>query len=443
MLSALSGSTSLASLVVAADDIKLPRLFNKPNDLNKPKDIAKDEDYWRRVRQFYSVTDDVINLENGYWGIMSDPVLKAYQANTEMVNRNNTNFARRQWGEHFNNLHKNVADFLNLDPQEVVLTRGATEALQALIGGYNQLKPGDKVLYADLDYSEMKNAIRWLEDRRGVKVVKINFPEPANWDNVIELYQKTFDQHPEIKLMLMTHLNNWTGLICPVKQIASMAKKRGIDIILDAAHSVGHIDFDIRDLGCDFVGVNLHKWVGAPIGCGVMVINKQRIRDIDDYMGKTSAEATAKTSGADQSAPEKQPSILDRIDTGTANFAAYMTIPKAIEFHQQIGTKIKQARLKYLRDIWVNQVRGIKGIQIMTPDDNHMVGALTSFRLNGQTSTEANNAISKRLAEQYGILTVRRTGPALGDCVRVTPSIYNYPEEMFKLSTALKSMANS
>lgn len=429
MLGAISAPFSLAASNTS-DAIKLPKL----SELSKPPaEIAKDENYWRQVRQLYSVTDDVINLENGYWGIMSDPVLKAYQANTQMINRNNTSYARRQWGQQYNELHKTVAEFLNLDPQEIVLTRGATEALQALIGGYNQLKPGDKVLYADLDYSEMKNAIRWLEERRGVEVIKIDFPEPASWENVTELYRKTFDQHPEIKLTLMTHLNNWTGLICPVKQIASMAKKRGIDIILDAAHSVGHIDFDIRDLGCDFVGVNLHKWVGAPIGCGVMVINKKRIKHIDDYMGKISGHAKKSS----------EPNIQDRADTGTVNFAAYLTIPKAIEFHRQIGTKLKQTRLKYLRDIWVNDVRGTEGIQIMTPDDSQMVGALTSFRLNGQTSTEANNAISKRLAEQYGILTVRRTGPALGDCVRVTPSVYNYPEEMFKLARALKDMVKS
>lgn len=393
-------------------------------------EVATNEAYWRKVASHYDTTDDIINLENGYWGIMAKPVLKDYLNHSKTINNRNTLFARTEWWQEFMGIHQQVADFLNVKQSEIALTRGATEALQALIGGYNQLKPGDKVLYADLDYSEMKNAFRWLEQRRGVEVIKINFPEPANWESVLQLYKKTFDQHPEIKLMLLTHLNNWTGLISPVKQIASLAKQRGIDIILDAAHSVGHVDFDIKDLGCDFVGVNLHKWVGAPIGCGAMIINENRLSDIDTYMGKNHQSKQTKDA----------PNILDRIDTGTANFAAYLTIPSAIRFHNKITTKAKQLRLKYLRDLWVAQVRDVPEIQVMTPDDKQMVAALTSFRLNNKTSTEANNAIAKELAEKHGILTVRRTGPALGDCVRVTPSIYNTPEQMLKLADALKAM---
>lgn len=400
--------------------------YTLPTRTGSPSDIATDEDYWNQVSRFYSVTDKVTNLENGYWGIMANPVMQTYQANTEFINLNNTYYARREWGEQYNWLNQQVAQFLNVDPDEVVLTRGATEALQALITGYNLLKPGDKVLYADLDYSEMKHAMRWLEERRGVEVVKINFPEPADWDSVVETYQNAFDQNPEIKMMLMTHLNNWTGLISPVKAVVEMARERGIDVILDAAHSVGQVDFDINDLGCDFVGVNLHKWVGAPIGCGVMVIKKDRIKHVDSYLLKAL----------------ESDSIKDRIDTGTANFAAYMTIPKAIEFHSQIGTRVKQARLKYLRDLWVQEVRGLPNIQILTPDDDNMVVALASFRMNGQTSTEANNAIVKTLFDQHGVLTVRRTGPAAGDCVRVTPSIYNNPDDVLKLAKGLKMMAS-
>jgi isopenicillin-N epimerase len=426
-LSALGSSSltaeSFATRISATQDSSLPK---------RPplSEIATNEAYWNQVANQYQISDEIINLENGYWGIMSKPVLKDYIANTQKVNHRSTLFARTEWWTEFMGIRRQVADFLNVKNSEVALTRGATEALQVLIGGYNKLKPGDKVLYADLDYSEMKNAFRWLEQRRGVEVIKVNFPEPANWDNVIELYKQTFEKHPEIKLMLLTHLNNWTGLINPVKQISKIARTKGIDIILDAAHSVGHVEFDIKELGCDFVGVNLHKWVGAPIGCGAVIINESRIADIEPYMGKNHSATK----------PNQPANILDRIDTGTANFAAYLSIPSAIKFHNQISTKAKQLRLKYLRDTWVEQLRNEKGIQILTPDDHKQVAALTSFRLNNQTSTKANNEITKQLAKQHGILTVRRTGPALGDCVRVTPSIYNTPEQMQRLATALKSM---
>jgi selenocysteine lyase/cysteine desulfurase len=180
----------------------------------------------------------------------------------------------------------------------------------------------------------MKNAMRWLEVRRGVKAVKLTFPEPTSnrplqEGDILGFYERALSANPGTKLLLLTHLNNWTGLIIPVARIAKMAKDRGADVILDAAHSVGQVEIRLNDLGCDFIGVNLHKWVGAPIGCGVIYIKKDRIDAIDPYMGKT----------ADAS------DIGGRIDTGTLNFAAHMTIPAAIAFHNKIGTAAKEARL--------------------------------------------------------------------------------------------------
>lgn len=425
---AIAGITGL-TMASAANAKSVTRLeFNNAS----PSDVARNEAYWAKIAAEYNVTSDITNLENGYWGIMARPVLNEYKRLTDWVNTNNTYFARRELSAKFDEIRERTAAFLNVSVDEIELTRGATETLQALIGGYNKLRPGDTVMYADLDYSEMKNAMRWLENRRGAKVVKINFPEPSKdtpltEGDILSFYERSLNTNPDTKLLLLTHLNNWTGLIIPVAKIAAMAKARGIDVILDAAHSVGQVDFDIRSLGCDFVGVNLHKWVGAPIGCGVMYIKKDRITDIDTYMGKS---------------PESS-SISARVDTGTWNFAAHMTIPKAIEFHNQIGIKNKEARLRYLRSLWVDEARTMKGLTVLTPDNPDMVAGLTSFRLDGVTTTAANNALMKRLAEDYGVLTTRRTGPAAGDCIRVTPSFYNTPDDMLKLLGALRDITQN
>jgi selenocysteine lyase/cysteine desulfurase len=393
-----------------------------------------DEAFWCEIARMYDVTDQITNLENGYWGIMARPVLGEYQRQSAWVNKNNTNFARFNLGETYKGLRVQVAKFLEVGADEIALTRGATEALQALITGYNTISAGDTVLYADLDYSEMKNAMRWLAHRRGVNAVKVNFPEPTgdrplSEDDIIRFYKRALDNNPKTRLLLLTHLNNWTGLIIPVRKIADMAKARGVGVILDAAHSVGQVDFDIKSLGCDYVGVNLHKWVGAPIGCGVIYINKPRVRGIDPYMGKN---MKPDGTGGDN--------VRDRIDTGTANFAAHMTIPSAIEFHQQMGSALKEARLRYLRNLWVSEARKMKGLTVLTPDDPAMVAGLTSFRLDGVTTTKANNALMKRLADEFGVLTTRRTGPAAGDCIRVTPSFYNTPDDMHKLTQALRAI---
>ena len=426
---AITGAIGLSPYVGAAnsedfgifksDSFKVP-IINGPKGPN-------DEVYWGKIAKQYDVTPKITNLENGYWGVMARPVLDEYKRLTEFINRDSTYFARFQVSKTYRDLRETVAKFLNVGVDEIALTRGATEALQALIGGYNKLKTGDTVLYADLDYSEMKNAMRWLENRRSVKSVKINFPEPTpdkplTEDDILGFYKNALDDNPKTKLLLLTHLNNWTGLIIPIAKIAKMAKARGIDVILDAAHSVGQVNFNIKDLGCDFVGVNLHKWVGAPIGCGVIYIKKSSIASIDTYMGKSP--------GSNR--------VTARIDTGTSNFAAHMTIPAAINFHNTMGTAVKEARLRYLRNLWVEKARKMKGLTILTPEDKNMVAALTSFRLKGVLSTAANNALMKRLADEFGILTTRRTGPVAGDCIRVTPSFYNTPEDMMKLVRALK-----
>ena len=399
------------------------------NDISGGPNGPDDEVYWRKVANYYDVTKKITNLENGFWGIMARPVLEEYKRQTDFVNRENTLFARFDASKTYRKLRESVAKFLNVGANEIALTRGATESLQSLIGGYNKLKSGDAVLYADLDYSEMKNAMRWLKERRGVKPVKINFPEPSRnrqltEEQILRFYKDALDKNPRTKLLLLTHLNNWTGLIIPVEKIAKLARKRGVDVILDAAHSVGQVDFDIKQLGCDFVGVNLHKWVGAPIGCGVIYIKKSRVSDIDTFM--------AKSPGSNR--------VTARIDTGTSNFAAHMAIPAALDFHQKIGTKAKEERLRYLRNIWVKEIRRIKGLNILTPDNPKMVAGLTSFRLDGVVTTKDNNALMKRLAQNYGVLTTRRTGPAAGDCIRVTPSFYNSPDDMQKLVIALKAI---
>lgn len=416
----------LLSLLSSTYGISLKAQPDLPNNSTIGPD---DEKTWSGIAGAYDVNRNIVNLENGYWGVMTREVLEEYVQLTEFVNRKNTLFARFELDQTYQALRTQVAEFLQVNHDEIALTRGATEALQALIGGYNKLKPGDTVLFADLDYSEMKNAMAWLAQRRGVRPVQLQFPEPTrdrdlDQTTIVSFYQKALELNPKTRLLLLTHLNNWTGLMIPVQQITQMARERGVDVILDAAHSVGQVDFDIKQLGCDYVGVNLHKWLGAPIGCGVVYINKKRVSNIDTYMGKSP--------GSDK--------VTARIDTGTANFAAHMTIPKAIQVHNRIGTKSKEARLRYLRHIWVAQARKLKRLTVLTPDDPDLVAGLTSFRLDGVTTTEGNNKLMRRLAQDYGVLTTRRTGPAAGDCIRVTPSFYNTPDDMLKLVNALRAI---
>jgi len=391
-----------------------------------PDALAQDEEHWRRVSAEYRVSMPVTNLENGHWGVMAQPVLDAYVANTERVNTEGGYYIRNGYGRDREIARERVAAALGADVTEVALTRGATESMQALIGGYNRLRPGDAVLYSDLDYPGMQYAMNWLAARRGVRVARFVIPEIPTRQSVLEAYAAALDHNRDVQMMLVTHCSHKTGLVFPVREIVAMGRARNVDVLIDAAHSLGQLEFTVDDLGADFAGFSLQKWIAGPVGLGAIYIRKDRLRAIDPMM-------------SNEDYPET--SVLSRVHSGTSNFAAFLTIPAALDFHEKVGPANKAARLRYLRDRWVKQIRPLSAVQILTPDDPDMAAGITSFRLNAGTSSEHNQQIVETLRDRYGLLTARRTGIARGDCVRVTPNIYNTASELDRLAAAIKDLA--
>ena len=194
--------------------------------------LATDAGYWSAVRGLYSVSPSIINLENGYWGIMAEPVRRTFIAATDMVNRENSVYARTGFGKDMEAARVKLAAAVGADPAAIAFTRGATEALQLLISNYNRLKPGDQVLYADLDYDSMQYAMAWLKDRRGVEAVKFAIPEPGTRAAVLATYEKILADNPRARLQLLTHVSHRTGLVIPVAEISALAKARGVDVIV-------------------------------------------------------------------------------------------------------------------------------------------------------------------------------------------------------------------
>ena len=391
-----------------------------------PQDVARDEAFWARVAARYRVTDGLTNMEAGYFGLMALPVLEAFHRNIDRANRDSSFFARREYPAILTSVRAKVAAFVGAKPTELTFSRNATEALQALIGQYNRVGQGDTIMYADLDYNAMQWSMNELAQRRGATLAKLDIPEPANHDAILAAYRKALDANPRTKLLLLTHCNNKTGLLLPVKDIVAIARPRGVDVVVDAAHSFGQVPLSMAALDADFVGLNLHKWIGAPIGAGAMYIREDKLSSIDRAHGDESAPLT---------------SIDSRLHTGTTNFATVMTIPDALDFQASIGLENKSARLRYLRDRWVSRVRGVKGVDVLTPDTPGLVGAITGFRLHGRGDRANNQALAKTLLDEFGIFTFYRTGLAKGDCVRVTPALYNSAADADKLAAAITTIA--
>ena len=301
---------------------------------------ADDEKYWKRIaNKYYDVSKDYINLENGYYGIQPKPVLQAFEKNILLANREGARFARKIYPELSSNIKKELAAFLQVSPEEIIITRNATEALNIAIQGY-PFKPGDEVLINQLDYFSMIEAFRMLEKRGRVKVNSFEMPLlPANDDEIVELYRQQITD--KTKMILITHVSNINGLIAPVAKITAMAKQKGIDTISDSAHALGQVPFSLPALGSDFVGMNLHKWIGNPIGAGVLYIKKDRIKEMSNLFGDVNTA---------------EDSINKLAHFGTTPFAVMMTIPDSLAFHKLMGIEKVTQRLHYLKSIWINEL---------------------------------------------------------------------------------------
>jgi selenocysteine lyase/cysteine desulfurase len=388
-----------------------------PSDPIDPADSA----HWARVASLFDPPPPgVVQLENGQFGAMQTGVREAYAAHTKRINSETTLYTRGAVNDDVEAVRAKVARLLAVDPAEIAFTRGGTESMQVLIFGYNRLRPGDAVLYADLDYDSMQAGMDSLARMREVRVVRIDLPEPATKQGLIDAYEAALKANPDIRLVLLTHLSHRTGLIPPIKEITALARAHKADVLLDCGHALGQHEFTLRDLGVDFAGLNLHKWIGSPLGVGVVYIRKDRIPDID---------------------PSPLEHADDRIDvrihTGTVNYAAVLAVSDAIDAHLAIGLSAKAARLRFLRDRWAEAMRGRPGIEILTPNDPAMHAGITSFRLTGMTRFEDNAALRHALFDRFRIFTIERAGPAKGACIRVTPSFVNGADDVDRLVKAL------
>jgi selenocysteine lyase/cysteine desulfurase len=388
--------------------------------------FATSEERWSRIAAQYDVTRKVVQLEHGNWSMMAKPVLAAYRAGLGRVNRDTSYYARREMPGEIDAIRARFAREMGVGTREIAFTRNATEAMRALILGYNRLRPGDAVLHADLDYDSMQACMASLKVRRGVEVIGIALPQPASHQALIDAYAAALAAHPRIRMILLTHVSHRTGLVLPVAEIAAMARARDVDVLVDAAHSVGQIDFKLPDLGADFVGINLHKWIGAPLGVGAIIIRDGRLDDID----------------LDPAEPDPDPrDIRARVHTGTPDYAAQLAVPAALDFQASVGLAAKEARLKALRDRWVRPAREIQGIEILTPDDPRCYSAITSFRRVGKTSHADNVALAKLLLDRHDIFTVHRDGLGSGSCVRVTPALATNMADVDRLTEALRDIS--
>ena len=377
------------------------------------------EDIWDQLRAGYKLKPDYLNFENGYYCFLPEELLEKYISHIREVNYQGSHYMR---GVQFENKAKSAAALAKLvgaDSEEVVLTRNTTESLDLIISGF-PWQVGDEAVYAHQDYGSMQTMFELASKRWGIKTIKVDIPmHPTSDEEVVEVYRKAITS--KTKLMMVPHIVNITGHILPVRKIADMAHAHGVDIMLDGAHAVGHFTFSMHDLDCDYYGSSLHKWLSVPLGAGMLFVKKDKIQKIQPLLAPFNL--SLETIG-----------YLNHIGTHPA--ATDLTVIDAIAFQEQIGSKRKEDRLRFLQKYWSDQVRGISGIQVNTPIDPARCCGIGNVWVEKFAPSE----MSKVLLEKYKIFTAAIDGSGVRG-VRVCPNIYTSTADCDQLVAALKDMA--
>src|SRR5580698_8318702 len=381
--------------------------------------VAQNEDYWSVIQRSYSVSPQLINLNNG--GVSPAPLVvqQAVERYNQMTNEGPSYYMWRILDQGREPLREKLAQLAGVQPGEIAINRNSTEALNTIIYGLD-LKAGDEVVGTKQDYPNMIEAYRQRAAREGIVYKQISFDFPIEDDNqIVKAYEAAMT--PRTKLLHVTHMINWVGQTMPVARISAMAHERGVEVIADGAHSFGLMDFKIPDLQCDYFGTSLHKFLSAPIGTGMMWVKQDKIEKLWPLTCNDKPRS----------------SDIRKFETlGTRSFPLEQGIGEAINFHQGIGSKRKEERIRYLKDYWASKVREIPKVKLHTSLDAKYSCAICGVSIDGMTPAELENA----LFNQYKIHTVGIVWENIS-CVRVTPHVYTSLPDLDKLVRAITTLA--
>lgn len=415
-----SASALLATITQPAWSRNLQKVLEAAKDIS-PQQLAGDEDFWYYIQQSYTVSPSLINLNNGGVAPSPKPVQEAMKRYHDMSNEAPSYYMWRVLDQGREPLRKNMAKMAGCDTEEIAIQRNASEALETIIFGL-PLKPGDEVVLSKQDYPNMINAWKQREQRDGIKLVWVNLELPSeDNDYLAGQYIKAFTA--KTKVVQVTHIINWNGQILPVRKIADAAHQRGIDVLVDGAHSFAQFRFSIPELGADYFGTSLHKWLSACIGSGMLYVKKEKIKNI--YPLFAAADA-------------KSEDIRKFENLGTRPFFIEQAIGKAIEFYDMIGGQRKEERLLYLKNYWMNKVKDIPKVKLGTSLKPGFGCAIGLVSIEGKKPAD----LDQFLMLKYKIHTVAIEWENIKG-VRVTPNVYTTTKNLDVLAEAIGNFATT
>jgi len=412
------GLAALSSATVAALLEDLHAATKRIEHLS-PGQAAMDEDFWFEIQQAFSITRGITNLNNG--GVSPSPrivteALVRYTWQQEDV----TAYTMWQILEpQCETVRTGLAEIFGCDREEIAITRNASESLEILLMGMD-LKSGDEILTTTQDYPRMLTTLRQREAREGLVLKMIKVPiAPDHLDEITVEFEKAIT--PKTRIILISHVINITGQIMPVKSICQLARSRGIEVIVDGAHSFAHFDFKQSDLACDYYGTSLHKWLFAPKGTGLLFVKRDKIEKIWPLMA---AEKTQKDN------------IRKFEEVGTHPAAPRLAIGEAILFHNGIGAKRKEERLRYLSRYWMNKLKDLPNVRFHTSWQPNQSCGIANVEIVGVDP----GALSGYLMDKHKIFTTAIVHEEFKG-IRITPSVYTTLKELDRFCSVMEAVA--
>lgn len=385
-----------------------------------PQELARDDDFWDGIRRGYAVTPDFIQLENGYFSLASSDVLEQYITHIRHINAVSSYYMRTAQVADKLASRKDVARLLGASVDEVIITRNTTESIDTVINGFDW-HAGDEAIMAVHDYGSLIDMFKLQARRHGVVNTFVTVPlHPLSDDEIVRVYERAIT--PNTRVIMMCHMINITGQILPVRKVVEMAYRQNVQVMVDGAHAFAQLDFKIEDLGgVDYYASSLHKWLGTPLGAGLLYVRKDRIAGLWQMFG-------------DASFADGDISKLNH--TGTHPVATDLAIQDAVRFHDSIGIARKSARLRYLQRYWTDQVRGNANIVVNTPVQPERSCAIANVGVRGMTPGD----LAKTLLDKYRIFTVAINSNGVAG-VRVTPHVFTTTQELDAFVKALRELA--
>lgn len=388
------------------------------HQLNTPDLATQDESFWRQIRNAYTTSPTLLNLNNG--GVSPQP--KVVQEAVEHYNRLSNNapsyYMWRELDKGREPLRRKLAQIAGCSAEEIAINRNTSEALETVIFGL-RLKKGDEVVLSKYDYPNVMNAWRQRAQRDGIVLKWVELDMPMN-DEAAIVARYRAQMTPKTRMVNITHIINWSGQILPVRAIADVFKANGSEVLVDAAHTFAHLNYKISDLNCDYWGTSLHKWLCAPFGSGMLYVRKEKIKNLYPLLA----------------APNPNEDNIRKFEhLGTRSFAIEQAIAQAVDFHLLIGAERKAARLQYLKKYWTDRVGELPDIQWFTDLSAQWSGALATVGKKGIKP----HKLESILLNNYKIHTSPIVHEKING-VRITPNVYTLTEDLDRLVEAFKKM---